>query len=136
MSKSYFSDHIDFDLIIDSIKDLWDNRFFDSHEVLTYVFPNETVIDNKSKMVLNSLNVSTHSTETSIIQTIVADITVRLVSVEKTYKYDIIIPIRPELYENKFLMDSDYEMIVVELQKMASIKMINRLYSLKKNKVI
>lgn len=136
MSKSYFSDHIDFDLIIDSIKDLWDNRFFDSHEVLTYVFPNETVIDNKSKMVLNSLNVSTHSTETSIIQTIVADITVRLVSVEKTYKYDIIIPIRPELYENKFLMDSDYEMIIFELQKMASIKMINRLYSLKKNKVI
>ncbi|WNM50538.1 hypothetical protein Alsa1_CDS0188 [Staphylococcus phage Alsa_1] len=136
MSKSYFSDHIDFDLIIDSIKDLWDNRFFDSHEVLTYVFPNETVIDNKSKMVLNSLNVSTHSTETSIIQTIVADITVRLVSVEKTYKYDIIIPIRPELYENKLLMDSDYEMITFELQKMASIKMINRLYSLKKNKVI
>ena len=136
MSKSYFSDHIDFDLMIDAIKDLWDNRFFDSHEVLTYVFPNEEVIENKSKMILNSLNVSSHSTETSIIQAIVADITVYLVSVEKTYKYDIIIPIRPELYENQFLMDSDYELIIFELKKMASIKMINRLYSLKKNKVI
>ena len=136
MSKSYFSDHIDFDLMIDAIKDLWDNRFFDSHEVLTYVFPNEEVIENKSKMILNSLNVSSHSTETSIIQAIVADITVYLVSVEKTYKYDIIIPIRPELYENQFLMDSDYEIIIFELKKMASIKMINRLYSLKKNKVI
>lgn len=136
MSRGYFLDHIDFDLIIDSIKDLWDNTFFDSHEVLTYVFPNEEVIDNKSKMVLNSLNVSSHSTETSIIQSIVADITVYLVSVEKTYKYDIIIPIRPELYENQFLMDSDYEIIIFELKKMASIKMINRLYSLTKNKVI
>ncbi|WNM50974.1 hypothetical protein Alsa3_CDS0105 [Staphylococcus phage Alsa_3] len=136
MSKSYFSDHINFDLIIDGIKDLWYNDLYDSHEILTYVFHGHKVIENESEMLLNSLNVSSHSTETGIIQTIVADITVRLVSVEKTYEYNFIIPIRPDLYENQFLMDTDYEIIVSELKELASIKMVNKLYSLKKNKVI
>lgn len=136
MSRGYFSDHIDFDLIIDGIKDSWYNDLYDSHEILTYVFHGHKVIENESCMLLKSLNVSSHSTETGIIQTIVADITVRLVSVEQTYEYNFIIPIRPSLYENQFLMDTDYEIIVSELKELASIKMINRLYSLKKNKVI
>lgn len=136
MSNKLFSDHLHFDLIIDGIKDLWYNDLYDSHEILTYVFHGHKVIENESEMLLNSLNVSSHSTETGIIQTIVADITVRLVSVEKTYEYNFIIPIRPDLYENQFLMDTDYEIIVSELKELASIKMVNKLYSFKKNKVI